>query len=114
MKTQVFRGYDPLGDDMRNILITKKIITGTPKELISFSIQQIHHERDSIHEIIRYDTDHGPCHVHKFYEGIFIKENLPIQPITWDLYDRLKKDVRENWVWRKDRFIEKYIWKQQD
>ena len=50
------------------------------------------------YEIIKYDTAHGKCHVHRYYKNLkALQEDIDSADISKHTFYKLKKDVEANW-----------------
>ena len=71
MVIETYRKFKLLGDRVEDVLYTETRVYEDlrPSKLEDFTIIQLWQTSTRTHEIVKYDASHGPCHVHKFYEG---------------------------------------------
>lgn len=79
------------------------------KRMISFVVLLLFEEADTMHEIVKHDCAHGKYHVHRYYLGPHAKIEVSEEPISNELYQRVKLDVMENGVGYRERFMRRCV-----
>ena len=59
MPIETFRKRRPLGESLKDFIITRIDFDRNRKKLVSFSVLQVHSPREANYEVIKYDTAHG-------------------------------------------------------
>ncbi|MDO8648095.1 MAG: hypothetical protein Q7R70_06845 [Candidatus Diapherotrites archaeon] len=110
MAIETFEKTSPLDGSLNDFLITRIEFNKKTKEILSFCVLQMHYSGEKTHEIIRFDTSHGFCHVHRFFEALNSK-GIKLAGIACDQvgFNYCKNDVKSNWRNYKRRYIEKWI-----
>ena len=103
MSIKIFKSNEQLDGSINDILYTSVDFDEIKKEVISFCIIQFTIIKRKI-QIIKYDSSHKQCHVHKYYskDNILEKLDYPIAPETIRI---LKKDIKCNWTKYKQFYI---------
>ncbi|MEK6902431.1 MAG: hypothetical protein AABX02_02480, partial [archaeon] len=57
---------------------------------------------------LKHDCAHGKYHVHRYYEGPHAKVVESNEPISHELYQLAKRDIVENGMSYRERFLIKY------
>jgi len=95
LSIKIFKSNEQLGGSSADIIYTSIDFDEIKKEVISFCIIQFTIVKSKI-QIIKYDSSHNYCHVHKYYS-----KDSPIQKldylITPDTIRIFKKDIKCNW-----------------
>ncbi len=79
------------------------------KQVIKFVVIQWYDFEGVVYEVKKHDCAHGKYHVHNYYEGPHAKVIDSDEPITPDLVRRCRKDILENWLNYRERYIQKYL-----
>lgn len=70
MNIEIYRRRKKLGGSEKDILIRAVDFDLDSKSIISFCVLQLHIRDGHNYEVIKYDSSHGQCHVHKYYEEL--------------------------------------------
>ncbi|HZX20434.1 MAG TPA: hypothetical protein VFF13_05455 [archaeon] len=110
MVIETYRKFKLLGDRVEDVLYTETRVYEDlrPSKLEDFTIIQLWQTSTRTHEIVKYDASHGPCHVHKFYEGQAIQEDFRVKEVNWGSYQMAKNEVLEKWREFKDKYLKKH------
>ena len=110
MPTETFSKRKPLGKSLKDFIITRIDFDRSQKKLVSFSVLQIHSPGKANYEVIKYDTTHGHCHVHRFYRTLDDKgEKLKGKSISQATFNECRQDLKENWEKYKRLYIDKWL-----
>jgi hypothetical protein len=109
MPIEHFEKRDGLDSSLMDIILRTFDFDSEKKEIVSFCVVQLFIDGAESHEIIKYDTAHGVCHVHRLYRGSNSKEllfnrNISIETLMW-----CKKDILEKWRKYKRWFVERRL-----
>ena len=110
MNVKVFAKRKRLNDSLTDFLISSVNYDSDSKEIISLCVMQIYEKGGETFEIIKYDSAHGNCHVHRYYENPNdFSQLLPDNQINVKSFDEFKKDIKENWAEYKRRYFMKHF-----
>jgi len=110
MPIETFRKRRPLGESLEDFIITRVDFDRSQKKLISFSVLQVYPPREANYEVIKYDTGHGHCHVHRFYRTLDDRgEKLGGKSTTQTSFDECRQDINKNWRKYKSLYIDKWL-----
>ena len=110
MPTEIFSKRKPLGTSLKDFIITRIEFDRSQKKLVSFSVLQVHSPGEANYEVIKYDTAHGHCHVHRFYRTLDDKgEKLKGKNISQATFDECRQDLKENWEKYKRLYADKWL-----
>ncbi|MCX6800627.1 MAG: hypothetical protein NTZ73_00360 [Candidatus Diapherotrites archaeon] len=105
MGIKIFEKKEPLDGDLANFILTRIDFEEKTKTLKEFCIIQLHVSEEKQRQIIKYDTAHGHCHAHKYYENInHCGDILPDHRISQKSFNEFKKDVENKW----EEYLQKY------
>ncbi len=79
--------------------------------MVSFVVLPLYAVNGIRHEIIKHDCAHGKYHIHRYYEGPHVKVVESSERISDKLYWSAKRDVLENWLNYRMRYVRKYLTK---
>jgi hypothetical protein len=61
-------------------------------------------------EVIKYDSAHGRCHVHRYYENLNdCGQDLLDNQIGTSSIAEFKNDIKQNWIEYKRRYLRKWF-----
>jgi len=106
-----FEKKKQLGNNLQDFIITSVDVKEDWKNkiLISFCIIQMHYDGEKKYEILKYDSSHGFCHVHRYYRSLKPeREILAGKELCSKTFEELKKDIICNWMKYKRFYFEKY------
>jgi hypothetical protein len=110
MPIETFRKRRPLGESLNDFIITRIDFDRTNKKLVSFSVLQVHSHGEANYEVIKYDTAHGHCHMHRFYRTLDDRgEKLEGKSISQTAFDECRKDINKNWRKYKALYVDKWL-----
>jgi len=96
-----------LGGSKNDKLISNIDFDSDSKQILSFCLLQTALREGKEYEIIKYDSAHGFCHAHKYFEDL-TDERVMVEPqINAKTIHFLRKDIKENWLQYKSI----YFWK---
>lgn len=95
MSIKIFKSNEQLDGSNVDIIYTSVDFDEIKKEVISFCIIQFTIIKNKI-QIIKYDSSHNHCHVHKYYSKDSLVKKLDYS-ITPETIRILKKDIKCNW-----------------
>lgn len=90
---------------------TEVQLTPDRKTIVGFVVLQVYEIEDTMHEIVKHDCAHGKYHVHRYYEGPHAKVVMSEEPISDSLYQLAKRNILENGLIYRERFVRKYLTK---
>jgi hypothetical protein len=80
------------------------------KSIVSFCVLQLHIRDGQNYEIIKYDSSHGHCHVHKYYEELNdFGSPLLDNPVNDKSVQEFVNDIKQNWKEYLDRYCRKWF-----
>ena len=110
MSIEYFDKTRPLNGSLEDFIITKIGFDRTQKKLISFCALQLHHTRENRHEVIKFDTAHGHCHVHRFYQRLNDKgKEIKGKTVSQTTFEECRQDIKNNWTKYKKLYIDKWF-----
>ena len=107
-EVKFFRKKRPLGNGEEDYILTEAVI-GSGKRLLNFVAIQLYRPQERDYQIKKHDFSHGIYNVHKYYERLDSREEIPEERLTMDLFKRCKMDIVENWFDCRERYRKKYI-----
>lgn len=110
MNIVTYEKKKPLNNSLSDFIFTKIEFDKDSKKLISFCVSQIYYSEEKIHEIIRFDTAHGNCHIHRFYRELSHKgERIINREISQEGFNECREDIGKDWKKYKKWFKEKWL-----
>ena len=110
MGIRQFEKKKPLNSGLNDFIITLIDFDEEPKKLASFCVLQVYCTGGENHEIIKFDTAHGFCHVHRYYRNLQDKgEKLIGKEISQKAFDECREDIKCNWRKYRKWFISKWL-----
>lgn len=80
------------------------------KSIIGFSVLFVFKKEGRSFEIIKYDTAHGQCHVHHYYEYLDHEGDLLLDNrICPESAREFKNDIKQNWQGYLQRYRHKHF-----
>ena len=98
----------PLNLEKTDFLFTEIILEEKTKRLINFAVLQLLELSEYSFQIKKHDFSHGSYNIHCYFEKLDDKKEFP-DPMSSQLYEACKKDIRENWFEYRERFRKKYL-----
>jgi len=99
-----------LDEDVNCILCTEADYIPKEKRLLNFSAVLLLSRGEENYEIIRYDTAHGRCHVHRFYIELGHKGDLLLDNRVDDKsFREFRMDIAENYKKYVEAYIRKWL-----
>ncbi len=110
MGTEAFEKKTPLDEGLKDFLISRTELDKKTRRIASFCVIQVHFTEDRAHEIIKFDSAHGECHVHKYCRDLNHKgEKLPEKGINPESFKEFRKEIERNWKkylkWYKEKWL---------
>lgn len=99
----------PLDDSLDDFIITNVDWEEKPKRLVSFCIIQVYCPGERVYPVIKFDSAHGHCHVHRYYRELDAEGDEIDKKISPETFDEFRKDVQENWKKYKRLYVEKWL-----
>jgi len=96
MNIITFQKKKELDESGENQIIVTIDIDKETKKIICFCILQLGRIKGKQIEIVKYDSCHGECHVHKYYTEQKHPEKSDL-PINQETINYFKKEIIENW-----------------
>ena len=110
MPAETWTKQKPLEGSLEDFIITRIDFDRNQKKLVSFCVLQIRSQRESKYEVMKYDTAHGHCHVHRFYRTLDDKgEKLKGKNISQATFDECRQDIIQNWKNYKKLYVDKWL-----
>lgn len=110
MPTEYFDKKRLLNGSLDDFIITKVGFDRSQKKLVSFCVLQLHYSGENKHEIIRFDSAHGYCHVHRFYQRLDDEgKKIKGRTISQTTFDECRQDIKNNWTNYKKLYITKWF-----
>lgn len=110
MLIETFKKRKPLECSLEDFIITRIDFDRSQKKLVSFSVLQVYSPANANYEVIRYDTAHGFCHVHRFYRTLDdIGEKLEGKSISQASFDECRQAINKNWRNYKRQYVDKWL-----
>lgn len=104
----IFEKKKSLNNALQDFIITRIDFDDDSKEIVSFCVLQIYVESETAHEVIKFDTAHGFCHVHRFYWRLDHRgERLVGKDISQESFNECRDDIKENWKKYKQWYLAK-------
>lgn len=95
-----------LGKNKNDLLVTNIDFDLDSKKIFSFSVIQIHVHGEHNLEIIKYDSSHNYCHVHKYYENLNdFGQKLLDNQVNEKSFVEFKNDIKQNY----QEYLKKYF-----
>jgi hypothetical protein len=108
MHSKHFEKKEPLGESLDDFLISVLEFEG--KRLVSFKVLQIQYSGEEVHEILKYDTSHGYCHVHRYYKRLNASgEPLSGKEVSQASFEECRADIKKNWQKYKAWYLNKWL-----
>jgi len=105
-----YYGQKNLCKSKTDLLISNIDYDADSKEIISLCIIQVFVHGEHMLEVIKYDSAHGRCHVHKYYENLDDPgQDLLDNQIGNSSIAEFKNDIRQNWAEYKRRYFRKWF-----
>ena len=99
----------PLNGSVEDFIIARHEFDEDSKEFFGFSVSQISQVPDEVYTILRYDSSHGYCHAHRFYQALNPpKEDLQM-PISTKTFSWCRKDILANWQEYKKLYFNRWL-----
>lgn len=109
MQLRTFKKQKPLDDSLDDFIITVSDWDEESNKMVSFCVVQICYFGENTYEIVKFDSAHGHCHIHRYYRRL----NDEGEPIEKDnspaAFDEFRNDVKENWRKYKRLYVEKWL-----
>lgn len=110
MNIVTYEKKKPLSTSLNDFIFTRIEFDKDSKKLISFCILQVYYKEENTYEIIRFDTAHGDCHVHRHYQKQDPKgEKMLNNEISQENFNECKEDIKGNWKRYKRAYKEKWL-----
>jgi len=110
MPIETFKKRKPLEGSLEDFIITRIDFDRNQKKLVSFSVLQVHSPAEANYEVIKYDSAHGYCHVHRFYRTLDDSgEKLEGKNISQASFDECRQDINKNWKKYKRLYVDKWL-----
>ena len=98
MNIIVYKSRINLDNSKNNVCLTNVNFDQDSKQIMGFCVIQLHKVSDKNFEIIKYDTAHGQCHVHRYYEYLDHEGDLLLDNrICAASMREFKNDIKQNW-----------------
>ena len=105
MVSITFEKKKPLSDALEDFLIANHDFDLTKKKFLSFSVCQVYLTNEISSVIVRYDSSHGYCHVHRFYKYLNPKRESLHKPISSETFKECRLDILLNWASYKQQYL---------
>ncbi len=109
MDIRLFRKTKPLGDSESDFIMTERAVDAGKMRMVNFVVLQLHERGGEILEIKKHDCSHTGYNVHRYYEDLKHRQEMPEEPLLDGLYWRCKKDILENWKEHKAKYLQKHF-----
>ena len=99
----------PFGNSTEDFLVTTLDFVEETKKIHAFSVLLVSYYGENVYEIIKYDTAHGYCHVHRFYKILNHEGERIDRGISAETFYQCRKDIKENWEKYKKAYFDKWL-----
>jgi len=107
MAIEHFEKRNKLDSSLVDLMLTTADFDPEKKEIVSFCVVQLFSDGAFTRQIIKYDSAHGNCHVHRYYRASDSKELIFNKGVSAETFRWCRNDVMENWRKYKTWFIER-------
>lgn len=109
MATATFRKIEGLGDGNTDLMFRESLYNEENRTLINFVVLQLFVHKGIHYQIKKHDFSHGAYNVHKYYENLDSREEFRNIPLTNELYHECRRDIKNNWLNYREKFVKKYL-----
>ena len=104
-----FFGRKSLGTEGKDFFTTSIDFDLDTKKIVRFCVVQLHQHKEQLFEIVKYDSAHGFCHVHRYFSALDDKgQRLLDNQINEKSLLEFKNDVKQNWQEYKNIYLRKW------
>ena len=93
----------PLDDELKNFILTRIDFDEGTKELKGFCIILLHFCGEEVREIVKFDTAHNKCHIHKYFKENYEVETLN-RRVSQESFNEFRKEISDKW----EEYLKKY------
>ena len=109
MRIKHFKKQKPLDAGLEDFIIETMDWDEKSNKLVSFCVLQVYYFGETAYEIIKFDSAHGACHVHRFYKRLDDRGEDIGRDISAEAFNECRADIKENWQKYKRWYAEKWL-----
>ncbi len=93
-----------LSDEETDFYYSEILTEKKTKKVVNFSVVQTYQPYETELVVKKHDCSHGNYHIHHFYRGKVAIIEETDEPITIQLFEQAKQDIRTNWMVYRTQF----------